>query len=227
VALLLATGVAAALAHYRHPVVKVFAVEYCLMTSVFLGYARPADGRDIRMHERQTWRAARALSRGRTILIAVAITTLVMLAFRTDLRSTIMSAAVVGIGGAVVAGIEAMPMASDDRTNSGIRAAVWNAVTAFSGVLVLAMLAFGPQYGIWYGAAVAVELAIVAGLRFGGVDALYHYVLRCVLAWDGISLQLAQRFDAASEAGLLRRLGGGYIFRHRLLTDYYDTRERT
>jgi hypothetical protein len=223
VALLFAAGTTLALARYAHPAVTWLATEYALLTSVFLGFARPTDGRDIRMHERLTWRAARVLKRGRAILAAIALTGIVV-GLQDDLRSAIMSVAVVAIGGAVVGGLEASAVASEDRTNSGIRSAIWNAVAAFLGTLALATLAFGPQYGAGYGLMVALTLATLAGLRFGGVDALYHYVLRCVLAFDGISLRPDQRFDAAAEAGLLRRIGGGYIFRHRLLTEYYGRR---
>jgi hypothetical protein len=226
VALLFAAGTTVALARYAHPAVTWLATEYALLTSVFLGFARPSDGRDIRMHERQTWRAGRVLTRIRPVLAAVALTA-VVLAIQDDLRSAVMSVGVVLVGGVVVAGIEAKPMGSEDRTNSGIRSALWNAVAAFVGVFVLATLAFGPSYGGWYGATVALTLATLASLRLGGVDALYHYVLRCALAIDGIGLQLAERFDEASDAGLLRKIGGGYIFRHRLLTDYYEIRGRS
>jgi hypothetical protein len=53
-----------------------------------------------------------------------------------------------------------------------------------------------------------------------------HYVLR-VLLWRGraIPRNYARFLDFASESILLRKVGGGYIFLHRLLLDYFANLE--
>ena len=113
-------------------------------------------------------------------------------------------------------------MTTEDHANSGIHVTLVNSARAFGAVLAFTTLAFGLVYGVPYGFAVGLCLATLAGLRFGGLDALYHYVLRFALfAERRIGLDLARPLDAASEIGLLRKIGGGYMFMHRLLLEHY------
>jgi hypothetical protein len=63
---------------------------------------------------------------------------------------------------------------------------------------------------------------LVAGLLNGGLACLRHYILRFLL-WRAGSApwRYAQFLDYAAGRGLLRRVGGGYIFIHRLLLEYF------
>jgi transcriptional regulator with XRE-family HTH domain/DNA polymerase III delta prime subunit len=62
----------------------------------------------------------------------------------------------------------------------------------------------------------------------GGYACLQHAVLRCVLRLQGdIPWNYSRFLDEAAAQMLLRKVGGGYIFIHRLLLEYfasYDTR---
>jgi hypothetical protein len=71
-------------------------------------------------------------------------------------------------------------------------------------------LAFGPLAG-WF-----------AVLQFGGKAAILHFILRYFL-WRGgyLPWSLVRFLDHAAERILLRKVGGGYIFIHRLLQDYF------
>jgi hypothetical protein len=74
-------------------------------------------------------------------------------------------------------------------------------------------------------------------LRFGSIDLptvsggftyLKHYILRFLL-WcnDYAPLNYIRFLDYAAERVFLHKVGGGYIFTHRLLMEYFATLEPT
>lgn len=72
-------------------------------------------------------------------------------------------------------------------------------------------------------------VAVMGALAFGGLACLQHAVLRWLL-WrsDATPLRYAAFLDACAERILLRRVGGGWIFIHRLLLEHLaDTYEAT
>jgi hypothetical protein len=66
------------------------------------------------------------------------------------------------------------------------------------------------------------------GLRNGGFAYLQHYVLR-ILLWrnDYAPWSYIRFLDYAAERVFLRKVGGGYIFTHRLLMEYFASLEPT
>jgi len=78
----------------------------------------------------------------------------------------------------------------------------------FPGFLFLLGL-FGGFFSLWY----------------GGLDVIQHFVLRLILCLTGhIPWNYARFLDYAAERIFLRKVGGGYIFVHRLLQEYFATR---
>ena len=69
---------------------------------------------------------------------------------------------------------------------------------------------------------------LVGGLQNGSSAYLKHYVLRFLL-WrnDYAPLNYIRFLDYAAERVFLRKVGGGYIFTHRLLMEYFATLEPT
>jgi serine/threonine protein kinase/DNA polymerase III delta prime subunit len=67
---------------------------------------------------------------------------------------------------------------------------------------------------------------LTAGLSCGGAAYVKHFVLRFLL-WCSrcIPFNYAHFLDYAAERIFLRKVGGGYIFMHRLLLDYFADRE--
>jgi hypothetical protein len=64
--------------------------------------------------------------------------------------------------------------------------------------------------------------ALVIGLLIGGWACLKHYILRRQLRKiNAIPRRYARFLDYAAERILLRKAGGGYLFIHRLLLDYF------
>lgn len=127
------------------------------------------------------------------------------------------------------------------RPNEGIRRSMRNAF--------FAACVFGPVGGIVSGlmSGVAFGLAGVPGwfilgtgfsiifsillalhffLSYGGKAVLSHYILRWYL-WQANALPLnsVKFLDYATERILLRKVGGGYIFAHRLLLEYFASLE--
>jgi hypothetical protein len=83
-------------------------------------------------------------------------------------------------------------------------------------------LAIGLVLGLMYGLPVVLFAALVVGLAKGGLACLQHLVLRWLL-WrsDCAPWRYAAFLDYATERIFLRKVGGGYIFVHRLLQDHF------
>jgi hypothetical protein len=111
---------------------------------------------------------------------------------------------------------------------------------------LLAALASGPVGGLISGVAIALAFKVVAGLSgwlflgegfalvlgiefalqifmaYGGIPIIEHYVLRWYLWRDGeMPLNSVPFLDYAAERILLRKIGGGYMFSHSLLLNYF------
>jgi WD40 repeat protein len=69
-------------------------------------------------------------------------------------------------------------------------------------------------------------VGIVAALWYGGLDIIQHYTLLVVLRFKGyVPWNYARFLDCATERIFLRKVGGGYIFVHRLLMEYFASLE--
>jgi hypothetical protein len=80
--------------------------------------------------------------------------------------------------------------------------------------VVVFLSLWGPLYGLIGG--------LSAGL-IGGIDAVFkHYILRIYFWRCGYMPRDYVRFlDYAAERIFLRKVGGGYIFIHRLIMEYF------
>jgi hypothetical protein len=73
-----------------------------------------------------------------------------------------------------------------------------------------------------FGGLFGLSSGILFGLTNGGYACLSHCALRFVLWRAGaLPLRTARFLDYATERVFLRRVGGGYIFVHRLLQEYF------
>ena len=128
----------------------------------------------------------------------------------------------------VVLGLSNMELEARIVPNQGIWRSARNAliVCLVSGlvaelfcVLVSGLFSgFDLVFGLVFGLLVAIGL----GLHFGGLAVILHIVLRYFLWRDGyLAWNLVRFLDYAAERIFLRKVGGGYVFIHRLLQDYF------
>lgn len=69
---------------------------------------------------------------------------------------------------------------------------------------------------------------LLGGLFFGGLACLQHVILRLLLTYKRvIPWNYARFLDYAAERILLHKIGGGYIFMHRMLLEYFASLEDT
>jgi DNA polymerase III delta prime subunit len=79
-----------------------------------------------------------------------------------------------------------------------------------------------------FGIAAGLFVGTCACLMYGGLELIHHGVLRLVLYTKAsIPMKLVQLLDQANGLILLRRVGGGYVFIHRLLLEYFARRSAT
>jgi hypothetical protein len=68
-------------------------------------------------------------------------------------------------------------------------------------------------------------IALGIGLKYGGRTCLQHLVLRLMLRYHGSAPRCYVAFlDYANDRIFLRKVGGGYMFIHRLLQEYFAAR---
>ena len=90
------------------------------------------------------------------------------------------------------------------------------------GIIVLIGLLVGLVDGLSYWLLAGLSAGLLVGLLKGGLASLRHYVLRFLLWRTGsVPWHYVPFLDYAAERILLRKVGGGYIFIHRLLLDYF------
>jgi hypothetical protein len=83
---------------------------------------------------------------------------------------------------------------------------------------------------IWLiaGPGTALLVGLLVGLLNGGLSCLRHSVLRLLLWRAGsIPWNYPRFLNYAAERILLRKVGGGYIFVHRLLLEYFASLDTT
>ena len=73
---------------------------------------------------------------------------------------------------------------------------------------------FALMVGLFFG--------LITGLNRGGSAVIKHYALRLVLWLRGyIPLNFVAFLDQCDKLILLKKVGGGYIFIHRMLLEYF------
>lgn len=98
--------------------------------------------------------------------------------------------------------------------------------TAALGVTGFLSWSEGIVEGLAQGIGAATVGALLGGLIYGGLTCIQHVVLRFLLWRSGVMPWNYARFlDYAADRLFLRKVGGGYIFVHRLLLEYFASLE--
>src|SRR5271165_5714789 len=73
-----------------------------------------------------------------------------------------------------------------------------------------------------FGLIVALIFGLIVGLNRGGSTVIKHYALRLILWLNGYTpFKFIKFLDQCARLILLKKVGGGYIFIHRMLLDYF------
>jgi hypothetical protein len=63
-------------------------------------------------------------------------------------------------------------------------------------------------------------LGLLVSFSYAGLDVIYHWVLRGILTLsEGLRFRYVAVLDQAAVLGLLRKVGGAYVFYHPLLKE--------
>lgn len=170
-------------------------------------------------------------------------------ALRVNFASNMVGAALTGAILALVFALEPSDRPGRVRVNEGIRSSLGTALRVSFGLGVPVGLLFGLVFSplvIWplvvdpeniaqphlvVGVAVGLFVFTALFLIYGGFTVLMHWVLRVwIAARTPLPLALEGMLERATDLGLMRRVGGGYVFLHRTLLDHFadraDPRER-
>jgi predicted lipid-binding transport protein (Tim44 family) len=112
--------------------------------------------------------------------------------------------------------------------NEGIRRSVLNALISGLIVVLILVLMGGLFGGLRDGLFFGLLGGLLGGLRFGGRACLHHFALRLVLWHNNFAPFNYVRFlDYAAARIFLHKVGGGYVFVHRMLLEYFVSMHQT
>lgn len=143
--------------------------------------------------------------------------------------------AIMALLGALVLGLEVSEVKVRMRPGQGVQASLRNALRVGSGFGLAVGLSFGLMVGLRNGLGAGLSGGLVFGLisalplaaLYGGGYAVQHYSLRFWLQREDCLPWRSEDFlDFAVERIFLHRVGGGYIFIHRLLMEHLTTDDR-
>jgi hypothetical protein len=180
---------------------------------------------EIRTVESLGWSWPSAL-RGLAIGLAAAILFEIMAIIILGNDDSYLTMVIPAVGGLVLGGMRGRRVEATSRPNQGILLSFRNSfIAATLSALVLAALTFYVRqeaFAAEYALRTAILIFMIAGALFGGSNVIKHYLVRLLLwlskdlPWDVIRL-----LDEAADLVFLRKVGGGYIFIHRLLQHYF------
>ncbi len=140
------------------------------------------------------------------------------------------------LAGAIFGGLKTGIVEAKTTPNQGIRLSVRNSLftggifgVVVSTVTILTMTLQGYEFSLepllWnstVGVILGLVLGALAALWYGGLDVIQHYILYIILYFQGkIPFNYVKFLDYAADRIFLQKVGGGYIFIHRLLLDYF------
>jgi hypothetical protein len=135
------------------------------------------------------------------------------------------------IGGLIrgfIAGFASRDEAGKTSPNQGIKLSLRNSLAAFLVTCLTFGLIWTPVIGypslrdLWNCLSWGLSVGAIVGLNRGGSAVIKHYALRLVFWLSGFTpFNFIKFLDYCARLILLKKVGGGYIFIHRMLLDYF------
>lgn len=148
-----------------------------------------------------------------------------------------------GLTGFLIGGFTTTLTEGKASPNQGIRLSIRNAAVGGTTVGTISALVIGGLFVflqrpnhislsmlIWLLPALVVGLStgVLFAFRYGGYDVIKHYVLRLILYRKGYTPKdYVSVLNYAASLVLLQKVGGGYIFIHRLLLEHFAAMDGT
>lgn len=122
----------------------------------------------------------------------------------------------------LLGGVSGKQPSVQNRTNEGTHIAVKNGVLAFLFVAVPIGVLTAVTVNIASGVYTGLMIGMAAGTAYGFNDVAKHLIIRLLL-WQthAAPLQFTPLLDCATDCSLLQKVGGGYMFRHRMLQEHF------
>jgi hypothetical protein len=106
--------------------------------------------------------------------------------------------------------------------NHGIKLSLKNSLAAFLVTWLAVGLIFRAIFGLSTGSSFGLIVGMIVALNRGGSAVIKHYALRLTLWLNGYTpFKLVKFLDHCAKLILLKKVGGGYIFIHRMLLEYF------
>lgn len=133
-----------------------------------------------------------------------------------------------GLGFGLTSGLGSSEMVQRTVPNQGIRTSLKNGIFVGLVVWLIFGLIFGLFVGLDSGLIFGLIFGPIAGLSYGGAACIQHFTLRQVLRQGQVLRQerripwnYARFLDFASDRLLMKKVGGGYVFFHRMLLEHF------
>jgi eukaryotic-like serine/threonine-protein kinase len=98
----------------------------------------------------------------------------------------------------------------------------WLGVGLIVGPMTAGLLRAGYIYALIVGLGVGLGAGLIVGLHRGGSAVIKHYALRLTLCLKGYTpFRFIKFLDHCARLVILKKVGGGYIFIHRMLLEYF------
>ncbi len=129
---------------------------------------------------------------------------------KVDPNDGIWKSLVYGFGAAIIPTLFVTLSVALIRLPSFHSQSIYAIIAHFLSAFVIPVLGMGSTFGV------------IAFLRFGGYPCIQHLILRLVLFFNNsIPWNYARFLDYATERMFLQRIGGRYLFIHKLLQDHF------
>ena len=225
----------------RRPVVGVMLGLIAVVVAVILNR-----GLRIRPREALRW-SWRASLRRLPLMLALGVASGLVLGLVYIAWVNVVLCLFAAVALAVTLGLEPRDAETRIRAAQGLRQSLTTALSVAAGTGLLAGLAVGyggvslvlphvgPESTLLHMADPRLSLflsaggfaALVSGFAYGGAAVTLHLAVRLVIAVRSpLPFRLATWLDRAADRGLLRRVGGGWMFLHQTLLEHFLPRSR-